>query len=84
MRVNGATSTYGDKSFRGIYDGSNNLIYAGFALPGSDEAVACWQIKQLNYDGSNNLISILWPEYNGKADTGYDFIWNDYAGYTYI
>ena len=28
--------TYDEKSFRGEYDGDNNLIFAGFAIPGSD------------------------------------------------
>jgi hypothetical protein len=45
--------SYGDREFRGDYDGSNNLIYAGFALPGSDEAVREWQIKKLAYSGAN-------------------------------
>ncbi len=74
--------TYGDKSFRGVYDGNDNLLYAAFALPGSDPAVPCWQIKQLNYSGTN-LVSILWPEINGKASTDYSFAWDDRASYTY-
>lgn len=49
--------SYGDREFRGEYDGSNNLIYAGFALPGSSEDALVWQLKQLNYDGTN-LISV--------------------------
>ncbi len=74
--------TYGDKSFRGEYDGSNNLIYAGFALPGSTEGVREWQIKKLAYTGTN-LTSVKWPELSSKASTSYSFSWTDRATYTY-
>jgi hypothetical protein len=63
--------SYDDKSFRGEYTGSN-LIYAGFAIEGSDEGDRVWQIKQLNYTG-DNLVSVLWPEINSKASTAYSF-----------
>ncbi len=75
-------SSYGDKSFRGEYDGSNNLIYAGFALPGSGEDERVWQIKFLTYSGTN-LTEIEWPELDGKASTDYSFSWTDRATYTY-
>lgn len=73
--------TYDEKSFRGDYDG-NNLIYAGFAIEGTDESVRAWQIKQLNYT-DNNLVSVLWPQIDGKASTDYSFSWDDRASYTY-
>ena len=75
------SDTYDEKSFRGDYSGAN-LIYAGFAIQGSAEGDRVWQIKQLNYDGSN-LISVLWPQINGKASTDYSFSWTDRASYTY-
>lgn len=74
--------SYGDRAFRGEYDGDGNLIYAGFALPGSDESDLLWQIKQLNYTDSN-LDEILWPQFNGKASREYNFSWDDRASYTY-
>ena len=73
--------TYDEKSFRGDYNG-NNLIYAAFAIEGSAEATPCWQIKQLNYV-ANNLVSVLWPQINGKASTGYNFSYTNRASYTY-
>lgn len=73
--------SYDEKSFRGEYS-STNLIYAAFALPGSDEGDRVWQIKQLNYSG-DNLVSVLWPEIDGKASTNYSFSWTDRATYTY-
>jgi len=75
-------STYGDRAFRAEYDGSNNLIYAGFALPGAADDEAVWQIKFLEYDGTN-LVSITWPELDGKANASYSFVWDDRATYTY-
>jgi len=74
--------TYDEKSFRGEYDGSNNLIYAAFAIEGSSESVRCWQIKKLTYTGSN-LTSVIWPQIDGKASTAYSFSWTNRASYTY-
>lgn len=74
--------TYGEKAFRGEYDGDDNLIYAAFALPGSDEGDRVWQLKKLAYTATN-LTSVTWPELNGKASTSYSFAWDDRATYTY-
>jgi hypothetical protein len=74
--------TYGDKAFRGEYDGSNNLIYAGFALPGSSETDRVWQIKRLGYSGTN-LVIVDWAELNGSSSTTYNFAWSDRAIYVY-
>lgn len=74
--------SYDEKSFRGEYDVDNNLIYAGFAIEGSDTSLRIWQIKQLNYT-AGNLTSVLWPELDGKASTSYNFAWDDRLSYTY-
>lgn len=74
--------SYGDREFRGDYDGSNNLIYAGFATLGSDESTLVWQIKQLTYSGTN-LTSVKWPQYNNRASSDYSFSWTNRASYTY-
>lgn len=77
--------SYGEKSFRGDYTGTN-LIYRGFALAGSDEGLLVWQIAKLAYDGSNNLLSIKWPQVAGgtTASTGYDYSWTNRASLTYL
>jgi len=73
----------GDMTFRGDYT-SNNLIYKGFAKPGSAEGSLVWQIAKLAYDGSNNILSIKWPQdANGAASSDYAFSWTGRAGYTY-
>jgi len=74
--------TYHDKSFRGEYDGSNNLIYAAVAIPGATDASRVWQLKKLNYTGTN-LVSIQWPQINGAASRDYSFSWTDRATYTF-
>jgi len=75
--------SWGDLAMRGIYSGTN-LTYIGLARPGSSTSATVWQIRQLTYDGSNNLLSITWPQdSNGKASNDYEFIWNNYASYTY-
>ena len=73
-----------DTAFRGEYDGSNNLIYKGFARPGTAEGSLAWQISKLAYDGSNNLVSIKWPQdTRAHATNDYEFSWTARAGYTY-
>ena len=74
--------TYGEKAFRGEYDGSDNLIYAAFAVAGSSESSPVWQLKKLAYTG-DNLISVKWPQISSKASTDYNFTWSGRAGYTY-
>lgn len=78
-----------DLAFQGEYDMNNNLIYKGFARAGSDTADPVWQIAKLTYDGSNNLVTITWPEsligYSiGNPSTDYEFIWDNRAALTYV
>ena len=74
---------FDDLSFRGIYAGTN-IIYKGFARVGASTSEPVWQISYITYDGSNNILSITWPQdVNGNACNDYQFIWDDYAGYTY-
>lgn len=75
--------SFDDQAFRGEYSGTN-LIYKGFARPGSAEASLVWQIAKMAYDGSNNLTSITWPQdINAHANNDYQFSWTDRATYTY-
>jgi len=70
-------------TFRGAYTGTN-LIYAGFARPGSTEAQAVWQLRRMTYDGSNNLTHIEYPiNSDGTVSSDYEFTWSGRAGYTY-
>jgi hypothetical protein len=76
-------NSFEDQSFRGEYTGTD-LIYKGFARPGSLEGDLVWQIAKMTYDGSHNLLSILWPEdANGHANNDYQFSWTLRATYTY-
>jgi hypothetical protein len=73
--------TYDEKAFRGEYV-ANNLVYAAFALPGSDPQDRVWQLKKLTYTGTD-LTAVTWPQLDGKASTDYAFAWDDRATYTY-
>ena len=76
-------SSFYNMAFQGVYSGTN-LIYAAFARPGSSTGAAVWQIFKLTYDGSNNLLSITWPQdAGGSPSNDYQFIQTGYAGYTY-
>lgn len=75
--------SFGDLAFQGAYTGTN-LIYKGFARPGSSTSAAVWQIALLTYDGSSNLLSITWPQdASGSASNDFQFIWANRATYTY-
>ncbi len=75
--------SYTDMAFRGSYTGEN-LIYKGFARPGSAEGDLVWQIALCAYDGDDNLVSVTWPQDdNGNANNDYQFSWTARATYTY-
>lgn len=75
--------SFGDLAFQGDYTGTN-LIYKGFARPGSSTSGAVWQIAKMSYDGSNNLLTITWPQNPaGAASSDFQFVWSSRAGYTY-
>lgn len=61
------------------YDGSNNPIYIGYAIPGSIVSSATWRIKKMTYDIVNNPTNIQWADGN----TNFDNIWDNRATYSY-
>lgn len=70
-------------AFQGQYAGTN-LIYKGFARPGSSTSAPVWQIAFMTYDGSNNILTITWPQNSfGAASSDFEFIWANRATYTY-
>lgn len=76
-------SFFSDMEFRGEYTGTN-LIYRGYSRPGADEGDLVWQIALIAYDGSNNILSIKWPQgANSAASSEYLFSWTARASYTY-
>lgn len=76
-------SFYSTMTFRGAYTGTN-LIYKAYARAGADEGDDVWQIALLEYDGSNNILSIKWPQdSNGNASSQFIFNYTGRAGYTY-
>jgi YD repeat-containing protein len=78
------TTSFSDQAFYGVYDDSNNLIYKAFARPGTSSSATGWQIAKLTYDGSNNLLTITWPQdTNSNASNDYEFIASSYLSYTY-
>lgn len=87
-------NTFSDEEFRGQYTGTN-LIYKGFARPGSATSEPVWQIAFLTYDGSGNVLSVQWPLQKtdpftigsanlSTASNDYEFIWDDRTSYTYV
>lgn len=74
--------SYREQAFAGDYTGAN-LIYRGFAKPGTATSATGWQIAKLTYSGAN-ITAIQWPQNSlSKASSLYEFIWDDRATYTY-
>lgn len=75
--------SFSDLAFQGEYSGTD-LIYKGFARPGSVTTDPVWQIAKCTYDGSHNLLTITWPQdANGHASNDYQFQWSQRGTYTY-
>lgn len=71
-----------DLALQIIYNGSNPQ-YIGFARPGADVNAPVWKIQKLNYSGAN-LTSRQWPiNASGAASNDYEFVFSNYASYTY-
>lgn len=75
--------SFQDRAFRGDYTGTN-LIYRGYARPGVVDADDKWQIANLEYDASDNLLSIKWPIGATGPSSEYEFVWSDRATYTFV
>ncbi|NHZ84348.1 MAG: hypothetical protein GWP19_00515 [Planctomycetia bacterium] len=70
-------------AFRGAYTGTN-LIYGAFSRPGTPEGDLKWQIFKCEYDGSNNITAIKWPQNaSSVAVAEFEFSYTDRATYTY-
>lgn len=64
---------------------TSNLVYVGFAKPGSDTAAPVWQIRFLTYDLNGNVIRIQWPN-DGTTDkptNQFRYIWDNRVGLMY-
>jgi YD repeat-containing protein len=79
-----------DMAFQGDYSGGTNLIYKGFARPGTATTDSRWQIAKLAYDGNNNITSITWPnaiagvpKSTGSGSNDFIFQWSQRTTYTY-
>ena len=71
-----------DKDFRISLDAGGNPQYIGFAMPGTTETTAKWQIQKLTYDGSFTTQVIKGVYADGTDD--YIKQWSLRATYTYI
>lgn len=59
--------------------GGTNPIYIGLAAPGSTTSSPVWQIRKFTYDGSGNLLSVLYA--GGTA--AYTSVYDDRASLSY-
>ncbi len=87
--------SFTDEAFQADYQGGMNMIYKGFARPGSPVDQPVWQVSKLTYDGNNNVTEIQWPlrkidNTNGSSpntaacSNDYEFMWTLRTSYTYL
>ena len=69
----------------GDNNGTANLVYIGFAKPGSDPTTPVWQIKKLTYDGNGNVTQIQWPTdgTTARPTNQFRYIWANRTTLTY-
>lgn len=71
-------------AWKGAYDASSNLIYEGWAVPGSATSAAVWLIAKYDYDGSNNLTTTTWAYTSGFPAGEFNQVWDNYLTLTYV
>lgn len=71
--LSSVVTSLGKKAIR-IDDAAGSITYVGFAIPGSSESSAVWQIMKIDESTDPELI-ITWADGNDK----YDNIWNNHA-----
>ncbi len=73
-----------DEAYQGDLNGGSNLVYIGFAKPGSPTSAPVWKIFFITYS-NGSPISITWPiGADGGPSKDYVFIWDDRTTYTFI
>jgi hypothetical protein len=78
--------TYGSSSelLTEVFDNSgpnNQVVYHGWANPGTAKSATGWRICKYVYDGNGMISDILWPD----SSVAFNKVWNDRAtgGYVY-
>lgn len=60
------------------YDGSNHLIYQGWAQPGQATSASVWRIRKLTYSG-DNVTNIQFP----SGSPAFAYVWDDRVSLSY-
>lgn len=61
------------------YDVDDDVIYAGYSIPGSLTSDPVWRIAHILYDANKNITDILWA----NATEEYNKVWDLRLTYTY-
>ena len=69
---------YNHLTQRNAYDGSNQLVYQGWAKPGSATSGAVWVIARYTWSGGLNTVR-EWADGNHNFDN----VWDDRAALSY-
>lgn len=76
-----------DMQAQADYDGGQNVIYTGLALPGTALSDKKWQVEKHFYDGSNNWLYSRFAAPAGKSQNKqtnqYIHAWTDRTSLVY-
>jgi len=68
-------------SYRSAYDGDGNVLYEGWAVPGSVTSAAVWIIATHEYDASQRITATKWT---GTPAADFVSIWDNRTSLTYV
>lgn len=64
-------------TFRAINNVAGSPVFYGRAKAGSEESEEKWQIRKIQYDDNEGVVTQTWPENDeGVASTEYEFAWS--------
>jgi hypothetical protein len=71
-------------ALRAQNDGNGNPVYLGRAKIGVLDGEVKWQIRFIEWDAQQGVLSVTWPENDeGNASMEYEFEWDERLTYTY-
>jgi len=69
---------HGSLKTRSVYVAATDILYLGFAAPGTETSAASWQIRRI----SNYTENDPYVDFAGGTNN-FDQVWDDYAGLSY-
>lgn len=62
-----------------VNNANGQVIYLGYAQPGTAKTAAAWQIRKITYDANGAMTDVEFAE----GSNAFNKVWNSYATYSY-